>query len=367
MTVVRLVHVGLGRADIVLEAARHRLIHVVDQAQDVIAVVLGVHDDAEGVKVVDIVEHPVLLKKLPVDAVYVLFPALHLAGDLFRFQDLGDAVLDRLEEVVVCLPALQAVHDLLVSDGIQIPEAAVLHLLLDPHDAQPVGDGRVDLHGLQGVFAPAAFAHSLQGPHVVEPVGKLDHDHADVARHGQEHLPQVLHLLLFLGGVLDVVELCQPVHQHGGLGAHLALQILQRQGRVLHGVVEQGRVDGFGVHGKVGHQLGHRQRMNDIRFTGFPLLVDMRFRCDGEGLADAGLFRGLPVFQIFRYDAVDVLREGFHKILAASRQFKRCMMEEASRSIFSFGTFGEGWMTMRPPSSSSKDRRPDSWNTARET
>ena len=316
--VERLIHVGLGRADIVLEAAGDRPVHVVDQTEDVVAVGLGVHDDAQRVQIVNIVEHPVLFEQLPVDAVYVLFPAFHLAGDLFGLQDLGDAVLDRGEEVVVGLPAFQTVQDLLVSDGIQIAEAAVFHLVLDHHDAEPVGDGGVDLHGLQGVFAPAAFPHTLQGPHVVQTVGQLDHDHADVSRHGQEHLPEVLHLLLFLGGVLDIVEFRQPVHQHGGLGTDLALQILQSQGRILHRVVEQGGVDGFGVHGHVGHQFGHRQRVDDIRLAGFPLLVAVRFRCDSKGFPDVCLFGGLPVFQIFRYDAVDIRSKAFHEDPRAS-------------------------------------------------
>ena len=365
--VKRLIHVGLGGADIVLEAAGDRLVHIVDQAEDVVAVGFGVHDDAQGVKIVNIVEDPVLLEQLPVDAVYVLFPAFHLAGDSFGLQDLGDAVLDRGEKVVVGFPALQTVQDLLIPDGIQIAEAAVLHLVLDPHDAQTVGDGSVDLHGLQSVFTSPAFAHPLQGADVVEPVGQLDHDHAYVPRHGQEHLPEVFHFLLFLGGILDVVELCQPVHQHGGPGSHFALQILQGQGRILHRIVKQSRVDGLGVHGHVRHQLGHGQRMHDIGLAGFPLLVAVRLRRDGEGLPDARLLGRLSVFQVFRYDAVDICGKVFHKNPRASRQFKRCMMEEASRSIFSFGRSEAGWMTIRPPSSSSKDRRPDSWNTARET
>jgi len=52
----------------------------------------------------------------------------------------------------------------------------------------------------------------------VEPVGDLDEDHPDVLAHGDEHLPQVLHLLVFLGGVLDAGQLADAFHQVGDGG-----------------------------------------------------------------------------------------------------------------------------------------------------
>ena len=49
-----LVHVGLGGADIVLEAAQNGLVHVVDAAQHAVAGGDVVHDDPEGVQVEDL-------------------------------------------------------------------------------------------------------------------------------------------------------------------------------------------------------------------------------------------------------------------------------------------------------------------------
>ena len=52
----------------------------------------------------------------------------------------------------------------------------------------------------------------LQGAHVVQPVGELDHDHPGILRHRQEELPVVLHLALGQRAELDPGDLREPVH-----------------------------------------------------------------------------------------------------------------------------------------------------------
>ena len=106
--------------------------------------------------------------------------------------------------------------------------------------AQAVGDGGVDLHGLQGLLPLLLGGLVLHGAHVVEPVADLDEDHPDVLGHGHEHLPQVLHLLLFLGGVLHPGQLGDPLHQVGHRVAELLGHLLVGGVGVLNGVVEQG-------------------------------------------------------------------------------------------------------------------------------
>ena len=56
---------------------------------------------------------------------------------------------------------------------------------------------------------------------IVQPVGQLDDDDPDVLGHGHQHFPQVLRLLLLPGGVGDLAQLGDAVHQQGHLLAEL--------------------------------------------------------------------------------------------------------------------------------------------------
>ena len=53
--------------------------------------------------------------------------------------------------------------------------------------------------------------------HVVGAVGELDQDDADVARHREEHLAEVLGLLLLARGEVDLADLGDAVDQAGDL------------------------------------------------------------------------------------------------------------------------------------------------------
>ena len=98
----------------------------------------------------------------------------------------------------------------------------------------------------------------------MEPVADFNQDHPDVLGHGHEHLPQVLHLLLFLGGILHPGQLGNALHQVGHHRAEELGDLLVGGTGVLDTVVEQGGDDGVGVQLQLGHDLGHRQGMGDI-------------------------------------------------------------------------------------------------------
>ncbi|RYE89290.1 MAG: bifunctional (p)ppGpp synthetase/guanosine-3',5'-bis(diphosphate) 3'-pyrophosphohydrolase, partial [Myxococcales bacterium] len=62
----------------------------------------------------------------------------------------------------------------------------------------------------------AGLLHDVvEGPHVVEAVAELDQEHADVARHGHDHLAEVLGLAVGLRDELDLGELGDPIDQLG--------------------------------------------------------------------------------------------------------------------------------------------------------
>ena len=266
-----LVAVGLGGADIVLEAAGHRLVQVVDHAQHVVAVGQLLDDDPGGADVIQLRKAEVLSVQLPVDAVDALEPGLYLALDAGLLQLFGNAGLGQVQKVreaVVLL--LQIVRNLLVAHRVQDLQRPVLQLPLDPLHTQPVGQGGVDLHGLHGDVPLLLLPLELDGAHIVQAVGQLDHDDPDVLRHGDEHLAQVLHLLLFLGGITGVLHLSQlgdAVHQNGHRLAEFLCHLVIAGVGVLDGVVKQASHDGLRVQAHLLNDHRHRHRMHDIGLT----------------------------------------------------------------------------------------------------
>ena len=113
--------------------------------------------------------------------------------------------------------------------------------------------------------------HVAERPHVVQPVGELDDQDADVAGHRDDHLADGLRL----GGgtVLDLVQLGDAVDEGRDVLAELAAQLVQRVGGVLDGVVQQRGADRLGVHAEFGEDRGHRERVGDVRVARLALLV----------------------------------------------------------------------------------------------
>ena len=98
---------------------------------------------------------------------------------------------------------------------LEIAERQLLELVLHLAHPEPAGDRRVDVERLLRDLDAPLLRQVVQRPHVVQPVGQLDQDHADVVDHRQQHLAEVLRLPLFarrkrngadLGHALDDVR-----------------------------------------------------------------------------------------------------------------------------------------------------------------
>ena len=86
-----------------------------------------------------------------------------------------------------------------------------------------------------------------QCAHVVQAVGELDHDHADVVHHGEHHLADTLGLRLFARRELDFADLGDALDDVRDLLAEFRADVVHRDGGVFHGVVQQAGGDGRGV------------------------------------------------------------------------------------------------------------------------
>ena len=268
-----LVHVGLGRGDIVLEPSRHQTEQVVDVSQHVIAVGDGVHNDPESVNVVQLVNGLALGEHFPVDGIDVLDPPVGGVVDTHGGQALGDLVLDGAHKgLVLLLVGLKVGHDLVILHGGEVPQSGILQLPLDLLHTKAVGKGRVNVHCLPALLNLLFRRLVLHGAHVVEPVGNFDQHHPDVLAHGHEHLAQILHLRLLGGGEIRPGQLCDALHQLRHGGAEDFFNVLMGGVGVLDAVVEQGAQNGVAVQPHLRHDLGDRQGVDDVGRTVLPLL-----------------------------------------------------------------------------------------------
>ena len=102
---------------------------------------------------------------------------------------------------------------------------------------------------------------------LLQPVGQLDHEHADVLGHGQDQLADVLRLLHGPRLEIHLADLGHAVHDVGHVRAEQILDLVHRGVGILHGVVQQARGHGGLVQLHVGQEIGHVHGMRYVRLA----------------------------------------------------------------------------------------------------
>ncbi len=166
--------------------------------------------------------------------------------------------------------------DLAIRPWVQGLEREVFQLPLEFLHAEAVRERRVDLQGLGRDPALLRLGEDAEGAHVVQAVGELDQQDADVARHRDDHLADVLGLLLLPGPELEPIQLGEAIDDARDLGSEVVLDRLDGRERVFHGVVQEGGFQRRGVETEVGEDLGDRHGVRDEVFTRLALLSLVR-------------------------------------------------------------------------------------------
>ena len=160
----------------------------------------------------------------------------------------------------------------LVGLRLEVAERQLLELVLHLAHAEPVGDRRVDVARLLGDLDAALLRQVAERPHVVQPIGELDEDDADVVHHREQHLAEVLGLPLLARREGDRADLGDPLDDVGDLGAEELLDALDGRQGVLDDVVEQAGGDGDDVQLHVGQEVGDGERVDEV---GLPRMADL--------------------------------------------------------------------------------------------
>ncbi|KAF1031801.1 MAG: hypothetical protein GAK34_03660 [Delftia tsuruhatensis] len=309
--VQRLVAIVLGNGDVVLEAARHGLVHLVQHAQRRVAIDNARQDDAKAVDVRHLGKAQLVLLHAQIERIQRAFTA-GKAGLQPRAGELGiDLVLHALDQIAASLArAGDGFFQRGVAPGMQVAEGQVLQLAVGLVQPQAVGDGCVDLQCFRRDAAPLAARHVAHGAHVVGAVGQLDQDHAHIARHGQQHLAEGFRLVLFARVELQLVQLREAVDQLGHVLAEALGEIGLGDAAVFHRIVQQRGHQGRGVELPARAQRRDRDGMGDIGFAAAAPLVAVGLVGEGIGFAhllDAG---GIQVSQVLHQSGKGIGRHG---------------------------------------------------------
>src|SRR3954463_9078350 len=163
------VAVRLRRADVVFEPPGQHVVGAVNDAQGRVAGRQVADMDAERHDVRQLFEADVLALHLAPDGVGSLLATEDVGLDAGRAQHLRQLSNHPIHEVHVALPQMaQPVQYTLARIGAQLGERQVLKFRLERLHADPLGQGRVDLHRLGG--DPPALVrafYEVQGSHVV--------------------------------------------------------------------------------------------------------------------------------------------------------------------------------------------------------
>ena len=275
--VQRLVAVGAGNGDEVLDAAGHRPPQRVDEAEDRVAGGDILRDHADGEQIVDLVEGDFGALDLLEDGVEALDAPLDAGLDAVLAQLLDKRVFNAAQKLLAFNAArFDGCGRALVAHRIGVAEGQVLKLAAHLAHAQPMRERRVNIQRLARDGLLAVGLQVLQRAHVVQPVGQLDEHHAHIAHHGQQHLAHVFGLAVFAIGKLNFVDLGDALDDVRHLVAEAGVNLLAGGRRVFDRVVQQGRGNGRRVQLHFGQHFGHFERMNDVGLAGgahLPLVV----------------------------------------------------------------------------------------------
>ena len=152
-------------------------------------------------------------------------------------------------------------------------EGQFLKLGADPVTADGPGQGGVDFQGFSG--DPLTFSRGLdvlQGPHVVQTVSQLDHQHPHILGNRQDELTQVLSLLGIFAIELQLGQLGDALHQLGDLGTEQMGDIVRRHRRVFDHIVQKRGDNGGGIQPIFGENACHLNGVGEIGIAGGALL-----------------------------------------------------------------------------------------------
>ena len=299
----RPIAVALGGGDIILEAARHHFIGLVDDAQRAIAIFRAVGDDAKRHDVGQLLEADVALLHLAPDRIGMLLAPRHGDRQVAAAQQQLQFRADAVDLVMAAfLQLLQPLGDAVIGVRFQLAEGQQLHLAHEIIHADPLGERGIDVHRLLGDAAALGFIlDEMQRAHIVQPVGELDQQHADIVGHGEQEFAQIFRRPLIFGHGFDFRQLGDAIDHARDILAERGLYLFIGDQRVFDRVVQQGSDDGLIVEMEVGQYPRDFNRMAEIGVAARAFLAPMFLHRKHIGAVDHRFVR-IGIVALYPFD-----------------------------------------------------------------
>ena len=276
--VQRLVAVGLGLRDVVLDPLLHRCPTVVDHAERVIALGHRFHEHPHREQVVDLVVRLLALRHLLVDRRQVLGSPRNVVQ---RDARLVELLLQRPyqlrdQRLALRAPLLHELGERLVLLGLDMLEREIFELPAHLRHAEAVCERCVQVARFLRNLASPLGRHPLERAHVVQPVGEHDQDDARVLRNRQQQLAVVLDLPFLHGGERQAADLGHPIDDGRHLLAERRLDVGHRDVGVLDHIVHPSARDPHSIALELREDLRDLDAVRDMRIARMANLARVR-------------------------------------------------------------------------------------------
>ena len=194
----RLIHIWLRHGNIVLEPARNRFIHLMDDAKCRIAVFDSIYQDTYCKQIINLIDRLVLVDHLFIDTEEMFDSSVNLRFNgcfIHMLLDLFDDIVYKL--LSFTFTKSNFIHQIIVYIWFQIFQRKVIQLYFDFGDTKSHSDRCINIHRFTGFFLLFLRSHILQGAHIMQAVCKLDQNNTDILCHGKKHLSKVFCLKFY--------------------------------------------------------------------------------------------------------------------------------------------------------------------------
>src|SRR5580658_4554684 len=314
-----LVEIGARDGDEVLDAAGNGAPLVVNHTQRGVAVFDRVGDDAQGHQIVNLLDGDFLALDLLINGIRPLEAPFYARGNAFAAQFVLHGGADLGEELFVGMALrFDGLGDFFEGFGVEMAERQVLQLAAHFAHAEAVRDGRVDLDGLSSHVRAALGAQIAERAHVVQAIGQLHDDDADIVHHGQQHFTEAFGLAFLGVEDIEFAELGDAIDAAGDFVAETLADFVGGHAGVFDKVVQQSGFDGDQIHAHAGQDMGDHEGMHHVGLAGLAQLAFVQlgggtksFFYGGEVVARAVLADLVFEFLEELLDAVGWRRDGW--------------------------------------------------------